>query len=287
MKPSAASDAIVCSICSLPKPSMLRCRVCDEASASPRALRGPLAVAQGFLLFFRALFELLQDRRHRRILAYASLASFVLSLGAIALFGYGAYGYVSEWTTELPDWLSLGLSWGAVALALLLTIGLGLYLFPTLASICLFPTLEPLSRSGEERILGWAPPPSTRGFWGDSWDAVLTLFFTLLWQTLALLLIIPIALTGIASLPVAMAISSFFAGFAWIDYPLARRGLGFRAKWRISVRNGFLLCGFGLGFQALLFVPVLGLFLAIPTAALGSASLYYHLSKSSARDSRS
>jgi uncharacterized protein involved in cysteine biosynthesis len=253
------------------------CRLCAGGTRSPgRSGWGVFDLLRGFGLFVQALFELLGAREYRSRLGLAVLANLVLWCTAAALAFYGVHGWIEAQSTALPEWLTSWISWAGAALSVLLTAGLALYVFPPLFVLLLFPILDPISRIAEGRILGWMPPDSVRGVWGDLVDGLATALRTLFWQLLALILTLPLALTGIG-LPIAMLISGYFAGLAWLDYPLARRGHGFSTKWRRARQNGWLVSGFGVAFQLALLIPFVGFLFATPAAAVGSARLFYNL----------
>ena len=73
---------------------------------------------------------------------------------------------------------------------------------------------------------------------------------------------------GLGSLG-GIALGALFMAYDGFDYPLARRNLGFRAKWGYLARHPGLTIGYGLGATLLYLVP-LAFVVAPPFAAVGA-----------------
>src|SRR5262249_40286933 len=69
--------------------------------------------------------------------------------------------------------------------------------------------------------------------------------------------------------PVGLGLGALFLAYDGFDYPLARRGLGFGAKWAYLARHPGLTIGYGIGTTLLYLVP-LAFVVAPPCAAAGA-----------------
>jgi CysZ protein len=80
------------------------------------------------------------------------------------------------------------------------------------------------------------------------------------------------ALTGVGSL-IGVGLAALFLAYDGFDYPLARRGAGFGAKWSYLVRHPALTLGFGMGATLLYLIPFA--FLVAPPFAAAGATLAF------------
>ena len=80
------------------------------------------------------------------------------------------------------------------------------------------------------------------------------------------------ALTGIGSL-VGLGLAALFLAYDGFDYPLARRGATFGAKWVYLVRHPAQTMGFGAGATLLYLIPFAFL-VAPPFAAVGATLVF-------------
>ena len=254
-------------MCSYPRRE--DCRLCGNEPPRLGPRFAPIDVVRGFVLYWEAAIRVVTDK------AYMGKIALAVTLGIIvfAILAYlgvqvihplitGLLGF--EW---LPGWVSRGI-------ALLLTLVTGFFFFPVIVTLFLFPVLDPLSRLAEAEILGFDPPAHPRGPIADFWDSLDTGARILSYQLLAWLICLPLALTGVG-IPIAIAVSAFFAGFSWLDYPASRRGLRFGAKWALARRHWALLTGYGLGFLLGLLVPFFKACVAGPAGAVGAADLWF------------
>ncbi len=87
----------------------------------------------------------------------------------------------------------------------------------------------------------------------------------------AVALIAGLALTAVVGIgvPVGLGLGALFLAYDGFDYPLARRGLGFGAKWGYLVRHPGMTIGYGIGTTLLYLVP-LAFVVAPPCAAAGA-----------------
>jgi uncharacterized protein involved in cysteine biosynthesis len=69
--------------------------------------------------------------------------------------------------------------------------------------------------------------------------------------------------------PVGLGLGALFLAYDGFDYPLARRGLGFGAKWGYLARHPGMTLGYGIGATLLYLLP-LAFVVAPPCAAAGA-----------------
>ena len=72
---------------------------------------------------------------------------------------------------------------------------------------------------------------------------------------------------------VGVGLGALFMAYDGFDYPLARRGLGFGAKWAYLARHPGLTLGYGLGATLLYLVPFA--FVVAPPFAAAGATLAF------------
>ncbi len=266
-----------CPRCWLRTPNRQACHLCGPGETVPkRSAFPPVDTYRGFVAYLSGGLDCLTHRNYLGKVFWAVFWN--CALWIITVFGaaYLIYDLIEGLTNDLPDWLSsISLVAGGLT-GLVVTLSAIFYLFPIIFSLFLFPFLDPLSRLAEAEQLGFMPPETSRGFWGDFWDSIDTGARIFVWQILAFILTLPLALT-VVGLPFALLLSAFFIGFAWLDYPLTRRGISYKGKWRIAKKNWAAVLGFGLGFQLGLCVPFFGVFIGCPAAAIASARLFYLL----------
>jgi CysZ protein len=237
----------------------------------------------GFLLGFGALFAGLGLLFRARGLGAYLLLSLGANLLAVALLAAGGWFAWDAWgapalAAHLPEWLL----WATHLLTLLLLLTAAFLLFPLLIPVVAAPFLDPLAAKIESHLLGRPAPDETGGFLRAALQDIWTGFKLLLWglsYALLCLLLAPFAL----GLLLALALGSWIAALSWLDYPLARRGLSWRAK-RAWVREHLApSLGFGLAVSLSFLLPLYNLLLAAPAAAAGAGWLYIRLSDNSPR----
>ena len=84
--------------------------------------------------------------------------------------------------------------------------------------------------------------------------------------------------TGGLGIVVGFALGGLSLAYDGFDYPLARRGAGFGAKWAFLARNPMLTIGYGFGATVLYLIP-LAVFVASPFAAVGATLAFIDLEK--------
>jgi len=92
------------------------------------------------------------------------------------------------------------------------------------------------------------------------------------------------AVTGIGSL-VGLGLAALFLAYDGFDYPLARRGATFGAKWAYLVRHPVQTIGFGAGSTLLYLIPFAFL-VAPPFAAVGATLVFLEAEARSGKDGK-
>jgi uncharacterized protein involved in cysteine biosynthesis len=171
--------------------------------------------------------------------------------------------------------------------------GIFLFVITVLGSVVLFIVLQPilsavfcdrLAEVIEKRVRGNAP---SAPFFASTGRALIHGLLKLVLYGLALLVGLALtALTGLGSL-VGVGLGAIFLAFDAFDYPLARRGASFGAKWAYLAKNPGMTLGFGLGATVLYLVP-LAFFVAPSFNAVGATLAYLDQdAKAAARGPRS
>jgi uncharacterized protein involved in cysteine biosynthesis len=160
--------------------------------------------------------------------------------------------------------------------------GIFLFVMTVLGGVVLFILLQPilsavfcdrLAEVVEKRVRGSAP---SAPFLASTGRALVHGLLKLVLYGLALLVGLALtALTGLGSL-VGVALGAIFLAYDAFDYPLARRGAGFGAKWAYLAKRPGLTLGFGLGATVLYLVP-LAFFVAPAWNAVGATLAYLDL----------
>lgn len=149
----------------------------------------------------------------------------------------------------------------------------------SLAGIVLFILLQPLlgavfndrlSEKVEVKVRGTVPRAP---FLASTGWALIHGLLKMVFYGLALLIGLALtAVTGLGGL-IGVALGAIFLAYDGFDYPLARRGMGFGAKWGYLARHPALSAGYGLGSMALYLVPLA--FLVAPAFAAVGATLAF------------
>jgi CysZ protein len=154
-----------------------------------------------------------------------------------------------------------------------------LVVITALAGIVLFVLLQPLvgavfndrlAEKVEVKVRGSAPRAP---FFASTGWALVHGLLKLVFYGLALLIGLALtAVTGLGSL-VGVGLGAIFLAYDGFDYPLARRGKGFGAKWGYLLRHPGLALGYGFGSMLLYLVPLA--FLVAPPFAAAGATLVF------------
>ena len=89
------------------------------------------------------------------------------------------------------------------------------------------------------------------------------------------------AVTGGLGSLIGIALGGLSLAYDGFDYPLARRGASFGAKWAFLARNPGLTIGYGVGATVLYLIPF-AVFVASPFAAVGATLAYIEIEKAAA-----
>jgi uncharacterized protein involved in cysteine biosynthesis len=216
---------------------------------------------RGFLAPFRAAGVL----RRERLLHFA----IVPVLLNVALAGGAAWAAATYWRQELSIHTA-GSSGSTVLSSVLFGVT------TALGAIVLFVIVQPLlgaifndalSARIEKRATGTVPEaPFVASALRATWHGLLKLGLYVL--ALLIGLAASLATAGIGGV-VGVALGVLFFAYDGFDYPLARRGAGFGAKWRYLALHPMQTIGYGLGATVLYLVP-LALIIAPPLMAAGA-----------------
>jgi len=191
----------------------------------------------------------------------------LLNVGLAVGAGWAAAHY---WRRELTNFAWGSSTLGSVLMGVLTVLGgtlLFIMLQPVLGSV--FNDL--LCERVERRLLKDVPhvPILTA-----SGRALLHGLLKLLLYGFALVagLVVGLVTAGIGS-AVGIGLGALFLAYDGIDYPLARRGASFGAKWRYLALHPAQTIGYGLGATVLYLIP-LALVIAPPLAAVGATLVF-------------
>ena len=91
-------------------------------------------------------------------------------------------------------------------------------------------------------------------------------------KTTLLLTCLTLLMVGMGS-AIGVGLAAVFLAYDGFDYPLARRGANFGAKWRYLALHPMQTIGYGLGCTVLYLIP-LALVVAPPLMATGATMVY-------------
>ncbi|MGK2942898.1 MAG: sulfate transporter CysZ [Immundisolibacter sp.] len=228
-------------------------------------LRAPMSGPRCLWLGFARLF----DRRWRS-LVLAPLAINALLFGAGSVWAAGRVrSAVQSLQNALPGWLDwlAFLAWPLFGLVLLLVF---VYAFTALANLIGAPFNAVLAA----RVLGEAPV-SGGGWLGEATRAVANelrklAYFLVRVVPLGLLLWVPGV--NLFAGPIWVLLGAWLLALEYLDYPLANRGLDFRAVRRSAGGMPLRTLGFGGSVLLLGMLPVVNLLL-MPAAVIGACLL--------------
>jgi uncharacterized protein involved in cysteine biosynthesis len=225
---------------------------------------------RGFLAPFRGAAYVSRERLWHFVLVPVLLN--------IALAGGAAYFTGRYWQSELAN-----RAVGSPALATLL-----LVVTTVLGTVILFLILQPLlgavfndilAERVERRMIGEAPKVRLLSSVGASLTHGL-LKLLLYGFAFVVSLMAGTVTAGIGSL-VGLALGGLFLAYDGFDFPLARRGASFGAKWRYLALHPAQTIGYGLGATIFYLIP-LALIVAPPLTAAGATLVYLETEKRAA-----
>jgi CysZ protein len=233
----------------------------------------------GFSAPLRVLRLLRSHARARRLVLVPIAIN--IALAALLYIGllYAGLAWIHAWVAALPDWAQ-GLSAIFAALlvvVLLLVVGFVLVSF---GAVLGSPFYGQLSELIERQVTGRAPPAEPLTAAGIARDLGRALTFELkklIFSLAGLACILLIGLVPVVGptlgVGLQIALSSTIACLDFLDGPLERRRLRFRAKLGVVRRGLPATAGFGLVCFALVSIPLLNL-VAIPLCVAGGTLLF-------------
>jgi uncharacterized protein involved in cysteine biosynthesis len=230
--------------------------------------------ASGVASLPRALIELLKspDLWPAAVvptLVYLALAS---GFGSLALFVARPWliARMSEGSSNTGALAWIGIAW---VVALLLVV-VGFYAALALSPVLSAPALERIVERIERRL--GVPPRTPLGFFRE-----LACGLRAMAGALAVALPISVCLwvggmfvpgAVVVTVPAGMLLNSLLVAWGLFDYPLTLRGIGFRARLDLLVRNFGAVLGFGAAFAVFFWLPCVGVTL-LPVGAIAATRL--------------
>jgi len=179
------------------------------------------------------------------------------------------------WSQELASLFSSSPVLGGFLLGVMTVVG-GVVLFLIGQPILNAVFADRLSERVERDVLGSAPMVP---FWTSTGRALVHGLLKLVLYGIALVVGLGLtAVSGGLGTLIGIALGALSLAYDGFDYPLARRGASFGAKWAFLVRHPALTIGYGLGATLLYLIP-LAVFVAPPFAAVGATLAYLDMEK--------
>jgi CysZ protein len=231
----------------------------------------------GFMAPFRGLKVY---RNHPRTLGWALMPTLINVLLFWAIYWWiGSWigETIQGWFAEAEGWMTFFL-WVTLGFALLVLFGVCGLLIAVVARIVAFPFNDPLALSVEKAI-GIADQGAGPTGFKEQFKELLKDLGREIRKALALLAV-AIIVAGLGLIPglglFLWPITAFLLAFDFLDYPLARRGMGFSSQLSFMMKNLGASLGFGVAISLLVPLPILGFFF-LPVAVAGGTELYSHL----------
>jgi uncharacterized protein involved in cysteine biosynthesis len=222
---------------------------------------------RGFLAPFRGGLYVLRHPLKRYL-----FVPIILSVALAVVTMAAARNY---WSQELASVTAGAPVLGSFFLGIMTVVG-GVVLFLIAQPLLLAVFSDQLSERVERDVLGTA---HTVPFLTSTGRALVHGLLKLVLYGIAL--VVGLGLTavsgGLGSL-VGIALAGLSLAYDGFDYPLARRGASFGAKWAFLARNPMLTIGYGFGATVLYLIP-LAVFVASPFAAVGATLAFIDLEK--------
>jgi len=179
------------------------------------------------------------------------------------------------WSQELSSMVSSTPVLGGFFLGIMTVVG-GVVLFLIAQPLLLAVFSDQLSERVEKDVLGKAYGVP---FFTSIGRALLHGLLKLVLYGIALVAGLGLtAVTGGLGSLIGIALGALSLAYDGFDYPLARRGASFGAKWAFLARHPGLTVGYGIGATVLYLIP-LAVFVASPFAAVGATLAYIDLEK--------
>ena len=208
----------------------------------------------------------------RRPLKRFLLVPFVLSVALAIVTMIAARRY---WGQELASMVSSSPVLGNFFLGIMTVVG-GVVLFLIAQPLLLAVFSDQLSERVERDVLGKA---QTVPFLTSTGRALVHGLLKLVLYGIALVVGLGLtAVTGGLGSLIGIALAGLSLAYDGFDYPLARRGASFGAKWAFLARHPGLTVGYGIGATVLYLIPF-AVFVASPFAAAGATLAYIDTEK--------
>ena len=200
------------------------------------------------------------------------LVPFVLSVALAITTMMAARRY---WGQELASMVSTTPVLGNFFLGIMTVVG-GVVLFLIAQPLLLAVFSDQLSERVERDVLGKA---ETVPFLTSTGRALVHGLLKLVLYGIALVVGLGLtAVTGGLGSLIGIALGGLSLAYDGFDYPLARRGASFGAKWAFLARHPGLTLGYGIGATVLYLIPF-AVFVASPFAAAGATLAYIDTEK--------
>lgn len=244
------------------------------------------ATVRGFWYGFKQPFvgmRVLLFRYPRLLVYWLPVLAITLSLlvgAAVWSFSYAPGLAAWMWTPPAGDETSAsvgrGVHWVLSAVLTVFVFFLSV-IFAYLLSNLLAAPFKDLLSEALERAMSGAPatPLSLRAITLDMWRSLLMeaaklgLYLLVMGPLLLASFLIPVV-GQIAYFVVGALLTAAYFGIDYVDWPVARRGFGVRARVRLFRAHSATLLGFGFGVWLLLFVPLLNLLFMVAAVAGGT-----------------
>lgn len=234
----------------------------------------------GFFSFPKAL-KFLGKHKLWGFVLIPGLVSLVLA-GLIFVGAYTGSDELGAWLVQVYpfEWGKGAIEYIAEGLSFFLVLMTSLLAFKYLVMIVVSPFMGTLSERVESKITGQAPPAiSVKAMISDMMRGIRIAMRNLV-RELILVVILTIAgsifgviipfIGGMIATAVIFMVQAYFAGFGNLDYLLERKRFGVKDSVGFVRRNKWLAIGNGTAFTLLLFVPILGWFLAPALGTVGA-----------------
>jgi len=226
---------------------------------------------RGFFAPFRGGLYVLRNPLKRYLVIPIILGVALAVLTMIAARNY--------WSQELASVTSGSPVLGSFFLGIMTVVG-GVVLFLIAQPLLLAVFSDQLSERVERDVLGKA---HAAPFFTSTGRALLHGLLKLVLYGIALVVGLGLtAVTGGLGSLIGIALGGLSLAYDGFDYPLARRGASFGAKWAFLARHPALTLGYGIGASVLYLIP-LAVFVASPFAAVGATLAYIDIEKSQAK----
>jgi len=207
----------------------------------------------------------------------------MLLFGATAFFGFQWIPLVQSWVTNLLP-IDSWFSWGDKVegffgkLAMIAVTALSVFLYISTYKFILLTILSPflayVSERVEELETGNNYPFSWSQLFKDSLRGMKISLVNFIKEILSIAVLFLVGLipgVAAASAPLIFLVQSYFVGFSMIDYFLERRRFSSAESMRMVRKLRGLCLPIGAAFNGLLFVPLIGVIIGAPLAAVAAA----------------